>query len=73
MNIGTGFHKVTEDGTEYISISLDEVTKLQYPILEELNITLWQNTNKKSNKSPDWSLQIQKKKQKIEDEEIPFD
>ena len=71
MNIGTGFHKVTEDGTEYISISLDEVTKLQYPILEELNITLWQNTNKKSNKSPDWSLQIQKKKQKIE--EIPFD
>ena len=49
MNIGTGFHKVTEDGTEYISISLDEVTKLQYPILEELNITLWQNTNKKSN------------------------
>ncbi|MCM1339408.1 MAG: hypothetical protein NC191_07030, partial [Muribaculaceae bacterium] len=74
MQVGSGFHKVTEnEGKEYISISIDEVLKLQYPILNEINITLWQVTDKRKDASPDWSLQIQKKQAKKEDNsEIPF-
>lgn len=71
MQVGTGFHKVTEEGKEFISISLDEVIKFQYPMLNEINITLWQNTDKRSDKSPDWSLQVQKKKRQ-DDEEVPM-
>ncbi len=72
MQIGSGFHKVTEnEGKEFISISIDEVLKLQYPILNEINLTLWQVTDKRTEKSPDWSLQVQKKILKNNDE-IPF-
>lgn len=71
MQVGTGFHKVTEEGKEFISISIDEVIKLQYPMLDEINITLWQNTDKRSDKSPDWSLQVQKKKRQ-DCEEVPM-
>lgn len=74
MQVGTGFHKVTEEGTEYISVSLDEVIKLQHPLLGDLNITLWQNTNKKNNNSPDWNIQIKKKQaqKNQENEEVPM-
>lgn len=71
MQIGTGFHKATEEGKEFISVSIDEVVKLQYPMLNEINITLWQNSDKRSEKSPDWSVQIQKKKPR-EYEEVPM-
>ena len=71
MQIGNGWHKVTDEGKEFISISLDEAFKTLYPALDNLNVTLWQITDKRSDKSPDWSLQIQKKKQKS-DEEVPF-
>ena len=71
MQIGNGWHKVTDEGKEFISISLDEAFKTLYPALDNLNLTLWQIADKKSDKSPDWSLQIQKKKQKY-DEEVPF-
>lgn len=71
MQIGSGFHKVTEnEGKEFISISIDEVLKLQYPILNEINLTLWQVTDKRKETSPDWSLQVQKKVTKTT-EEVP--
>lgn len=73
MQIGSAWHKATEEGKEFISVSIDESMKALYPALNDLNITLWQVTERKNENSPHYSLQIQKKKPKAQNtEEIPF-
>lgn len=64
MQIGSAWHKATEEGKEFISVSIDEALKALYPQLNDLNITLWQITERRSEDSPHWSVQIQKKKPK---------
>lgn len=64
MQGGGGWNKKTEDGKNYISIKIDDVLKVLCPALNDLNINLWEITDRKSDKSPHWTLLVQKKEVK---------
>lgn len=75
MKIGNGWTKKTDDGDNYISVSLDEVVLTMYPMLKDCFITLWHipPEERKKENSPGWSVNISAKKEDKEKQtqEIP--
>lgn len=69
MKIGNGWTKTTENGDTYISISLDEIFGAWLPWLKNCYITLWHipKDERKSENSPSWTLNINAKKEKQQD------
>ena len=87
MQIGYAYSGTSKNGKTYISIRFDKGVLALIPILNNIRLTLWfiSKENRKSEKSPSWSLELSepwekedKKSEKNEeileiyDEEIPL-
>lgn len=76
MRIGYGWTKITEgeNKKQYISISLNDVIGLVIPWLKNCFITLWHipKAERKTENSPDWSIELTRKKEKKENNEQPI-
>lgn len=64
MNIGSAWAKVSEKGTRFLSIALDEAILELYPQLKNCTITAFyiKEEDRKSDKSPTYQLVLNKKK-----------
>lgn len=76
MNIGNAWAKVSEKGTKFLSVALDEVILELCPQLKDLSITAFyiKEEDRKSDKSPTYKLVANKKKpiKNTESDEIPW-
>ena len=87
MQIGYAYSGTSKNGKTYISIRFDKGVLALIPILNNIRLTLWfiSKENRKSEKSPSWSLELsepwekeEKKSEKndeiseISDEELLF-
>lgn len=75
MRIGNGWTKTTDKKDTYISTAIDEAILELYPQLKNLNITLWhiKAEDRKSELSPQWTINIKLKKEKTDKEEVQND
>lgn len=65
MNIGSGFYNITENGTNYISISLDETILELYPNLQKVKFALNEiPANEQKENGPHYRLSMYKPKPK---------
>lgn len=70
MRIGNAWSKNADDGSTYISVALDETVIALCPELKNVNISLSyvKQTDRKSEKSPDWTISMTARKPKEETE-----